>query len=389
MTVRAPITVPLRRSSCSVRTCAVGSTGSGPLAGLGRWDRMSHTVDFRSYYTSIIDGCMGGGAASVLGGSFENLGLFARAPGQAGGVPIALAPAQVSAPSVLVPVPPFRTIDTRDGTGGVMARALEAGETMRVPVAGVGALPAAGVTAVVANVAAVDCSEPNYFTVYPGSTMRPFTSNLNAGPGRPVPNLVVMGVGSDGCVEVFNSHGAAHCLVDVFGYFTTGDGDRFAPLSPTRLFDTRTGQGIRAGKLADGEVVPVRVSGSAGVPPAGGTAVVINLTVTEPESPGWMRLTPTGQTAASTSNVNYFADDTVPNLVICKLGDGGMISVDGVGAGAHVIGDVFGYFSSSGGPLRTVPPRRLLDTREGTGASKAPIGPARGVRLGAWVRIRS
>ena len=50
--------------------------------------------------------------------------------------------------------------------------------------------------------------------------MRPLTSNLNGGPGRPVPNLVVMGVGADGCIEVFNSHGYAHCLVDVFGYCT-------------------------------------------------------------------------------------------------------------------------------------------------------------------------
>ena len=47
------------------------------------------------------------------------------------------------------------------------------------------------------------------------------TSNINGGPGRPVPNLVVMGVGDDGCIEVFNSHGETHCLVDVFGYFTS------------------------------------------------------------------------------------------------------------------------------------------------------------------------
>ena len=46
----------------------------------------------------------------------------------------------------------------------------------------------------------------------------------------------------------------------------------------------------------------------------------MNLTVTEAESPGWMRATPAGEAAATTSNVNFWAGDTVPNLVICKLG---------------------------------------------------------------------
>ena len=39
---------------------------------------MPHTVDFRSYYASIIDGWLGGGSSDVLGGNCENLGLFAR-----------------------------------------------------------------------------------------------------------------------------------------------------------------------------------------------------------------------------------------------------------------------------------------------------------------------
>jgi hypothetical protein len=254
-------------------------------------------------------------------------------------------------------------------------RPLGPGEAVRVPVAGVGAVPGAGAVSVVANVTAVSASEPNFFTVYPGSTIRPATSNLNAGPGRPVPNLVVMGIGADGCIEVYNSHGTAHCLVDVFGYFAAGSGDRFTPVSPARLFDTRTGHGVRGGKLPHAAPLDVQVAGNAGVPTSGATAVVMNLTVTEPESPGYMRVTPTGEPAATTSNVNFFGGDTVPNLVICKLGDGGRVSVDGVGTGAHVIGDVFGYFAADGLRLRTVPPKRLLDTREGFGAPKAQLAP--------------
>lgn len=344
------------------------------LAGLGRWDRMAHHVDFRSYYASIIDGWLGGGSTDVLGGKFENLGLFARGPGLNPDGSRALGPASISAPSRLVAVEPFRALDTRDGTGGVLARTLGPGERIRVPIAGVGSLPATGAVAVVANVTAVDATAPNYFTVYPGSTMQPFTSNLNAGPGRPVPNLVVMGLGSDGCIEVFNSQGDAHCLVDVFGYFATDGGDRFTPVSPSRLFDTRTGAGIRPGKLADLESVDVQVAGLAGVPVSGASAVVLNLTVTEPESPGWMRATPAGQGGATTSNVNFDVGDTVPNLVICKLGADGRISVQGRGSGSHVLGDVFGYFGGSGQRLFTLPPQRILDTREGNGAPKAVVG---------------
>jgi uncharacterized protein (DUF1501 family) len=356
-----------------------GLYGQRPaLQGLGRWDRMAHHVDFRSYYASIIDGWLGGGSSAALGGNFEDLHLFARPPGINPDGSVAFGPAQVSAPCSFVPVAPFRLIDTRDGTGGALNRRLAPGERIRVPIAGVGPIPGSGVIAVAANVTSVDASTPGYFTVYPGSTLRPFTSNLNAGPGRPVPNLVVMGLGADGHIEVYNAHGEAHCLVDVFGYFVEG-GDRFTPLNPARLFDTRTGEGIRPGKIADALPVDVQVSGVAGVPPSGATAVVVNLTVTEPDGPGWMKLTPSGQ-PSDTSNVNFGPADTVPNLVMCKLGDGGRISVVGNGTPAHVLGDVFGYFGSSGRRLRTLPPARLLDTREGFGAPKALVG-AGSIRL--------
>lgn len=358
-----------------------GLYGQRPsLSGLGRWERMEHHVDFRSYYTSIIDGWLGGGGSDVLGGNFENLNLFARAPGQNPDGSFAPGPAQVSEPSTFVPIAPFRLFDTRTGLGG-LNRALGPGESIAVNISGIGPIPATGVTAVVANVTSTDVSEPNFFTVHPGNTIRPVTSNLNGGPGRPVPNLVVMGVGSDGCIDVFNSHGTAHCLVDVFGYFTTAGGDMLTPVTPSRLFDTRTGDGIRPGKIASLSPVEVQVAGLSGVPASGATAVVLNLTVTEPDSPGWMRSTPAGQAAADTSNLNYMAGNTVCNLVICKIGEGGRITVDGFGDGAHVIGDVFGYFGASGRKLRTLPPSRLLDTREGNGAPKRPVGPGIDVML--------
>jgi uncharacterized protein (DUF1501 family) len=357
-----------------------GRYGQRPsLAGLGRWDRMAHHVDFRSYYASILDGWLGGGSSDVLGGNYENLGLFKRGPGVLADGSIAPIPVSSSSPATFVPTTPYRVVDTRE-TG----TPVEPGGTLRVPIIG-GAVPA-GATAVVANVTAVDVTSAHYFTVYPGGTARPGTSNINGAPGRPVPNLVTIGIGADGHINVFNSHGTAHCLLDVFGYFTTGAGDRFTPLPPQRLFDTRIGQTVRVGKLAHHERVEIPVAGLAGVP-AGATAVVLNLTATETDAPGFLRLTPSDQPAAQTSNVNFWAGDTVPNLAICRLGPDGKLILDGAGEGKHALADVFGYFGGQGDELQAASPRRLLDTREGLGAPLAQIGP--GVAIDVAVRGRA
>ena len=350
------------------------------MAGLRRWDRMGHHVDFRSYYASILDGWLGGGSRDVLGGNFEDLRLFSRSPGIEPSGGVAPGPAVVTAKSGFMPLTPTRIVDTRYGVGGVPKRALRAEERLRVPVRGIGGV-AQNATAVVANVTAVDATRPHFFTVYPGATARPDTSNINGGPGRPVPNLVVMGIGEDGCIDVFNSHGDTHCLVDVFGYFVQSGGEGFTPVNPSRLFDTRYGTGIRQGKLGHLEPVEVQVAGQAGVPKSGATAVVMNLTVTEPEAGGFLRITPTGQKRSETSNVNFFAGDTVPNLVICKLGKDGKITLDGAGAGKHAIGDVFGYFQSNGDRLRATPPRRALDSRYGIGTAKRPLTPGEPITL--------
>ncbi len=166
----------------------------------------------------------------------------------------------------------------------------------------------------------------------------------------------------------------ATLLVDVFGYFTLTNGDAFVPLQPERLFDTRTGHGVAEGKLGHLQSAEIQVSGLAGVPSFGATAVVMNLTVTEPNAPGFLRLTPAGVAAADTSNVNFFANDTVPNLVICRLGVGGRLTLDSVGDAKHALGDVFGYFGGDGCKLVTLAPTRILDTRIGLGAPVAPIG---------------
>ena len=118
----------------------------------------------------------------------------------------------------------------------------------------------------IANVTAVDVTEPTFLTVCPGGTVRPETSNLNPMPGRATPNLVVMGIGGDGKIDVHNSVGETNCIVDVFGYFSDVGGDRLHPLEPSRLLDTRSGVGAPAGAVARLQRIDLQVDGSGGVP---------------------------------------------------------------------------------------------------------------------------
>ena len=55
----------------------------------------------------------------------------------------------------------------------------------------------------------------------PGGTARPSTSNLNFSAGETVPNLVVVPVGADGKVDIYNgSSGATPIVADVYASFS-------------------------------------------------------------------------------------------------------------------------------------------------------------------------
>ena len=139
-----------------------GLYGQQPsLAGLDRWERMAHHVDFRSYYASIIDGWLGGGSTEVLGGTFENLGLFARAPGKAR----RRSPIAAGGGGRRRPAASCRSARSGSSTHATAPAACSSGRSVRarrsrVPIAGRGRGPGDGATAVVANVTAVDVSQP-------------------------------------------------------------------------------------------------------------------------------------------------------------------------------------------------------------------------------------
>jgi spore germination protein YaaH len=126
-----------------------------------------------------------------------------------------------AATSVFTGLPPTRILDTRTGMGGF--NGVGSNDAISVAVAGLGGVPPLGATtqatAVVINVTVTAPTASSYLTVYPDGTPRPVASDLNYVPGLTVPNLVVVKLGPDGHVGVYNATGTTHVIIDVLGWY--------------------------------------------------------------------------------------------------------------------------------------------------------------------------
>ncbi len=364
-----------------------GMYGQPPsLAGLGQWDRLVPAVDFRSMYGTILDGWMGGGGSTIIGGAFENLELFSSPPGgPTSGVAsqpipgpsiapvVTIGPAEplpASAPAVetsgsteYVPLSPRRVVDTRDGSGG-RTGALQPNEPLAFQVAGLYGVPADAV-AIAFNVTAAEATGPTFLTVWGTGAPRPSTSNLNPVPGLAVPNLVVARPGAGGSVSIYNLKSTVHVVVDLVGYFRPGSSSGLLALDPRRVLDTRF-DGARS-KVGPGGLVELLIAGTGAIP-ASATAVALNVTVTEPDSGSYLLVYPSGETRPNASSINMERGQTVANMVIAKLGTNGMISIYNLAGNTHIVVDVLGCFVPAGsGHFVALGPARVLDTRDGTG----------------------
>ena len=267
------------------------------------------------------------------------------------------------------------TIDGLNAGGGQLGTA----GVLDLTVVGRGGVPATGVDAVVVNVTATNPTAASYLTVFPTGTTRPTTSNLNFLAGQTTPNLVVAKIGTGGKISIFNQSGATDVIVDVMGWFPTGGG--FTSLAPARLLETRAGlptiDGLNAGggQLGTAGVLDLTVVGRGGVPATGVDAVVVNVTATNPTAASYLTVFPTGTTRPTTSNLNFLAGQTTPNLVVAKIGTGGKISIFNQSGATDVIVDVMGWFPTGGG-FTSLAPARLLETRgRPTASSPAPTAP--------------
>jgi Regulator of chromosome condensation (RCC1) repeat len=118
---------------------------------------------------------------------------------------------------------------------------------------------------------------------------------------------------------------------------------------------------VSSGGVAAGGVLELTVGGTAGVP-TDALAVVLNTTVTNPTTAGFVTVFPCGAERPVASNLNYVKDQTIPNLVIAKLGAGGKVCFYSQQA-TDLIVDVAGFFPAGSGYVAQASPQRAVDTR--------------------------
>ena len=262
--------------------------------------------------------------------------------------------------SEYVPVTPTRIIDTRKGIGTGKVAQIPANGTIVVPVAGLknGVVPGSALS-VALNLTAVDGTKNGVITAYAGNggSDVPTASNLNYSAGSTSANMAIVQLGFENPglneIAIHNSgSGPVDVVADVFGYFAVGavDGSAYIPLSsPVRVLDTRRQGGPLDAGTAYSTPFPFTPS----------TAGIFNATVTEPTGNGFLSLYPYNPDEPSalptTSNLNYRAGQTVPNLAFVSPGtventaDGNAyefgIYLGGKGT-AQVIVDWFGFFQN-------------------------------------------
>ena len=184
-----------------------------------------------------IDSLVGSGRISIFNGSPGAVHVAVDVTGYIlAGPPTATA--------AFASVTPARIADSRVGQQISGAIPPSGAAQVQVQVAGRYGVPAAGASAVVLTVTAVDPVAAGYLTVWPTGLPRTATSNVNFRAGQNIPNLVVIPLGSSdavgaiasvGTITIFNgSSGATQVLVDVSGYMLSGvDPDSIAPAAVT------------------------------------------------------------------------------------------------------------------------------------------------------------
>ena len=256
---------------------------------------------------------------------------------------------------------PERVLDTRsDGSGPVSSSV-----TITLP----DSVPADAVS-VQLDVTAVEATGPGYVRVGPAGTT-PSTTALTYGSGRSTTGLVTTAADTARQVTVSVFGTAVNLVVDVVGSFGPTGGAQWYAAEPVRVADTRTGQGLPAGKLSGS--VELDLSSTL---TSTATGVVLDVSAVQPGGAGFVRLAAAG-TPPTTTALNYDVAGSTTGLAVTTT-SGGHVTVSVNGAPTDLVVDLLGWFDTSiaaGGEYCPITPTRFLDTRTGLGATGPGTGP--------------
>ena len=203
-------------------------------------------------------------------------------------------------------------------------------------------------TAVVVNLTEAGANVPSFLTAYAAGTSRPTVSNLNFTGGEVRANRAIVPIGTNGQIEVYNHAGTVKLDVDIDGYYTAtgGTGSVFVPITPVRVTDTRVP--TNGSPIASDSTETFNLTASS--VPASASAVAANFTVVAGGAPGYATVYPVSDsTVPVASDINWKANDVVPNFTIADTAGSGKIDVfASKGDTVNLVIDVFGYFTASG-----------------------------------------
>jgi hypothetical protein len=185
-----------------------------------------------------------------------------------------------------------------------------------------------------------------------------------------------------------------------------GAGGEYHPVTPQRIYDSRPSSPVNEpfpGPKPAGPGEPtfdIQVTGLGGVPtnPKDVLGVVASIVVTEPTAEGWLNAYSAGSNAGTSAVLTFLPGRTVPNLsIVVPDSTLGRLTVKlfaVVPANAHVIVDVFGWYSTStssdctGSRLEAISPGRLYDAGTAVfGAGESRILQGHGASLNNGLSI--
>jgi hypothetical protein len=284
-----------------------------------------------------------------------------------------------SIPGLFHPIPPLRICDTRAATGTECSgtstdNLLGQGQWTKVVVSGcptgnpscTSSIPTADAAAVALNLTSVSGTSFTYLAVVPPSggdacpTGIPAFSNLNVGAQTNLPNRVIVPLGPNQDVCVYNSLGSINFILDVNGWFGTGSesssGAFFYSVNPLRICDTRNAASVgyttecSGSTLTQGGTLTVPIAGVDGLGASGGhpVAVIANVTAVSGTSFTYFTLYPADVSRPNASDLNVGANQNTPNLVIVQLAttgsNAGAVDLFNDLGSINAIVDVAGWF---------------------------------------------
>ena len=258
---------------------------------------------------------------------------------------------------------PQRLLDTR--TAGA-AIPLSSGDVRSVPMPA--GIDPSLIGSLVVTVTSTASTAAGWIQAFPSDRLSEVggrTSTVNVSPGSNVANLAIVPVGRDG-ISLTGKFGngtsstsdpdadSSHVVVDAVGYITseaapTSERGRYVPVTPSRAYDSR----VTGGQVVDRQMLLIDASGAEGVSvPSDATGVLWNIAAISVMRPGYARGWAAEQSEPSTSALNWSSPGESRAGAVVTAVDAGTArfriedgSADLPGAVAHLIADVFGYFT--------------------------------------------